>query len=242
MVSDEIIQKWEDAIPLLQWLEQADDQYIAKEQTVERCTKLKEVALSPDKKTIRNAAISRIIILLVIFNFATLPLLPILKKLENQDKMQLIALVGLIVAVALIYPIIKKMTKNSLLKKGKKQAAALDIEIDNAELVIEGLVNDYRAFMSLNECKIDFIPENYRNSYAAESIYYIFKNGRADSLKEALNVFEDDEHRRRMENGQQAMMDKQRELEYRVEDAEYRASQAETAAFWATVNSNRYRE
>lgn len=44
-----------------------------------------------------------------------------------------------------------------------------------------------------------FIPEQYRNSGAIQYICSYLENGRADSLKEALNLFEEELHRMKVE-------------------------------------------
>ena len=59
---------------------------------------------------------------------------------------------------------------------------------------------------------IEYFPNDYRYSYAIEQIYKILLNGRADSMKEALNIFEEDCHRRRMEQQLAQILQMQMEL------------------------------
>lgn len=46
---------------------------------------------------------------------------------------------------------------------------------------------------------IEIVPESYRYSFAMNTIAGYFENGRADSMKEALNLFETEKHQWRME-------------------------------------------
>lgn len=45
-----------------------------------------------------------------------------------------------------------------------------------------------------------YIPEDYRYSYAVQTISSYFHNLRADNMKEAINLFEEELHRLRLEN------------------------------------------
>lgn len=238
MVSDEIIQQWADAVPVLQTFEQVEQNFNSNMESLRKYKKLRGEALTPDAKSDRKTTIIVIVGLLSVISFATLPLVPVVEKMENQLFAQLITLAALIAFIAITAPIVHSFTKKSAVKRGKKRAAELDIEIEKTQKFVDKFRAEYSSIMNEHGYKISFIPKSYRNSYAAECIYWIFNNGRADSLKEALNVFENDEHGRRLEQNQQSIMDKQRELEYRVEDAESRASAAETAAYWAIERSN----
>lgn len=85
------------------------------------------------------------------------------------------------------------------------------------------------------------IPQDYIAPMFVRAAYGYLVNGRADSMKEAINLFEEEQHRWRMEQGQQQMFEKYQteirslreateELERRVSAAEYDASVARASA------------
>lgn len=87
----------------------------------------------------------------------------------------------------------------------------------------------------------EVIPQDYRAPMFVRAAYSYLVNGRADSMKEIVNLFEEEQHRWRMEQGQQQMyeqyqteirslQDATRELELRVSAAEYDASVARASA------------
>lgn len=85
------------------------------------------------------------------------------------------------------------------------------------------------------------IPQDYIAPMFVRAAYGYLVNGRADSMKEAINLFEEEQHRWRMEQGQQQMYEQYqteirslqeatKELELRVSAAEYEASIARASA------------
>lgn len=89
------------------------------------------------------------------------------------------------------------------------------------------------------------IPQDYIAPMFVRAAYGYLVNGRADSMKEAINLFEEEQHRWRMEQGQQQMYEQYqteirslqeatKELELRVSAAEYDASiaRASTVKGW----------
>lgn len=84
---------------------------------------------------------------------------------------------------------------------------------------------------------LSVVPQSYANPTCVGNIYGYLVNGRADSLKEALNLFEEEQHRWRVEENQrqmyeeyqqelQAMQSMQANLEQRLADAEWQAKLA----------------
>lgn len=90
---------------------------------------------------------------------------------------------------------------------------------------------------------IDFIPKKYRTSNAVSYIYNLLESQRADSFKEALNVYEDDLHKMRLENMHQQILEASRNAEIAARNAESAAANAESnsqnAAFYAAVSTYR---
>jgi hypothetical protein len=74
------------------------------------------------------------------------------------------------------------------------------------------------------------IPPDYRVAWKVSHICSILENQRADTLKEALNVFEEDMHRQAMQAGQRQIVNQQMQLEQRIRYAEEIAYQAQHTA------------
>ena len=84
---------------------------------------------------------------------------------------------------------------------------------------------------------LDIIPEDYASPLCVKQVYSYLVNGRADNLKEALNLFEEEQHRWRMEEGQRQMYEQyqfemqsireiQANMEERLTNAEWAANSA----------------
>lgn len=73
-----------------------------------------------------------------------------------------------------------------------------------AELVV--LKNKYEEIMQKYGKKIDSIPVDYRYSTAVDCFYKYVNNRRADTLKQAMNLYEEEMHRLRIENTQEAIL------------------------------------
>lgn len=68
-----------------------------------------------------------------------------------------------------------------------------------------------------NKC-LAMIPENYRDIYCVAYVYKVMSEGRADSLKESLNLYEEYLHRLRMENQMERLIEYQDEILSAAED------------------------
>lgn len=103
----------------------------------------------------------------------------------------------------------KYYSKNS----GKRNYIPLILEeewekLENAKENLEHLLSDdqYRQ-------DISSVPKRYRSTEMTSYLYDIVSNNRADTLKEALNILEDDLHRMRMEQKQQELIEAQKRAE-----------------------------
>lgn len=83
------------------------------------------------------------------------------------------------------------------------------------------------------------IPQDYIAPMFAREAYGYLVNGRADSMKEAINLFEEEQHRWRMEQGQQQMYEQYqteiRSLQQVTKELEQRVSAAEVEAMNASA-------
>ena len=64
--------------------------------------------------------------------------------------------------------------------------------------------------------KIEFIPVDYRTTDAVENFYKYILNRRADDLRQAMNLYEEELHRRRLESTQQAIL-KENETQTKIQ-------------------------
>ena len=82
---------------------------------------------------------------------------------------------------------------------------------------------------------IKIIPSDYAYPECVYALHSYLVNGRADSLKEAINLFEEEQHRMRVEENQSRMDDKMREMEQIQESLDARVTMAETE-----INNRRF--
>ncbi|MCD7741847.1 MAG: hypothetical protein LUI06_06560 [Ruminococcus sp.] len=94
--------------------------------------------------------------------------------------------------------------------------STLTKERDQLSKEIASLTDQSHQIYSQNAELIESVPEAYCNSYSLQSIANIIQNRRADTLKEALNVYEQDEHNKRMENMMTENNEKVRQLSQQV--------------------------
>lgn len=87
------------------------------------------------------------------------------------------------------------------------------------------------------------IPQDYIAPIFVRTAYGYLVNGRADSMKEAVNLFEEEQHRWRMEQGQQQMYEQYqaeiRSLQETMEALEQRVGAAEYDANVAVAYATR---
>lgn len=72
----------------------------------------------------------------------------------------------------------------------KKIKEELDPAIANANLDIDKLSQEEKTLWKENQRFLDFLPEKYRSEIAVTYMMLAVKNCRADTLKEAINLFE----------------------------------------------------
>ncbi len=120
-------------------------------------------------------------------------------------------------------------------KTGYKKRLARHNDMVNrkmSELRAESLTysNEISRINNENQNLFMSIPPDYRESGKVAHLCSILENQRADTLKEALNVFEEDMHRQAMQAGQRQIINQQMQLEQRVRYAEEMAYQAQQTA------------
>lgn len=81
---------------------------------------------------------------------------------------------------------------------------------------------------------LEVLPENYAYYYCAEKLYSYLKNGRADSLKEALNLYESELNQMQVQQLQQQVEQLQTEVAYATQKAADAEATIDSARFWGT--------
>lgn len=119
-----------------------------------------------------------------------------------------------------------------------KRNAEKEQEIEKRKKEYEKAEQEMIAELAPHWSKIQaVVPQDYISPLFVRTVYGYLVNGRADSMKEAINLFEVEQHRWRMEENQQQMYEQYQTeinnmkevincLESRVASAEYEASAA----------------
>lgn len=74
------------------------------------------------------------------------------------------------------------------------------------------------------------IPEAYASPLFVQTAYDYLTNGRADSMKECINLFEEEQHRNRMEQG---IADMQAQYQAEIENMNNKVAELENRVRWA---------
>lgn len=110
-------------------------------------------------------------------------------------------LCGLVVVISFpLIVLVSILGGIKLAKKGLKSAMEEDYECN---VILERFVQD-------NAEIITFLPKSYRYPLAANFIAEVLENGRADTLKEAFNLYEEQLHRWKMENKMNKLIEEQK--------------------------------
>lgn len=113
----------------------------------------------------------------------------------------------------------------------KKEHAELNKKIENLKQRRESLENEWVSILSPHWDKVrSIVPENYASPLFIQMAYGYLTNGRADSMKEAINLFEEEQHRNRMEQG---IKDMQEQYQQEMENVHSKMAELENRVRWA---------
>lgn len=90
--------------------------------------------------------------------------------------------------------------------KNKKRKAKLAVEVQKCEEDLKKQVDVLNQIIRVNYSNFIALPEKYRYSFAVSTMLGYLNSMRADNMKEAINLYEEELHRMRMEKGQQRMI------------------------------------
>jgi len=88
------------------------------------------------------------------------------------------------------------------LKVAKKDLRQIVQKHDELKIRLEDIIQEKKEIISI-------IPEKYRYPLAANFFAEVLENGRADSMKEAMNLYEEQLHRWKMENKMEQILKNQ---------------------------------
>ena len=109
----------------------------------------------------------------------------------------------IVFAISVLVTVISVINAKSLIARSKK-------ELPQRSQQIQMMVN------KLNE-PLSFVPPDYRFSEAIEYFYRSYCNKKADTLKEAVTLYDTYAHQRRMEESQESIIQHQVEMLKKIE-------------------------
>lgn len=145
------------------------------------------------------------------------------------DKIIPMGLFGLVLAcVPAIYGYVKvhKKVGEFFNKADDEKREKLQKHIGHYEQELQKLIEQHGEWI------LEVLPEKYAYFYCAEKLYSYLKNGRADSLKEALNLYESELNQMQVQQLQQQVEQLQTEVAYATQKAADAESAIDSARFW----------
>lgn len=103
-----------------------------------------------------------------------------------------------------------RMIAKNKKKQPEKNAADFWNEVGSPTCIennakIAQMENELKEFYSKNYKVLDFLPEDYQDIYAVGYMIHVIKNGLADNIKEALQLYTEQQHRWEMESAMRGM-------------------------------------
>ncbi len=95
---------------------------------------------------------------------------------------------------------------------------------------LDDLSAEFSAITQRNQALIDAIPRDYRNYEAVRFFEQALSNGRAESMKEAMNLYEEHLHRMTMEHNSNLVLQQQYEQSRMIAAAQQSARDASVSA------------
>lgn len=137
-------------------------------------------------------------------------------------------LVPIVAIISLVVSILGAIHASSIVAGSK---AGLPARQETIEAMLEEL-----------EGPLTFVPPDYRYSEAVEYFYKSFANHKADTLKEAVNLYDNYVHQRNMEESQQVLIQNQvamlQQIEYQniqLQNINSKLNNIKSTLFWHSV-------
>lgn len=118
------------------------------------------------------------------------------------------AVVIALIVLGLIYSAYSALTKDS---RAAKANAYYNLQIDSLEKAEKAQSQKVEAFYKETDVAevLSFLPEKYCSSGTISYLIKLFNEQRTDTLKEAINLYEDEVHKQRVEEMQKAQLQEQ---------------------------------
>lgn len=140
---------------------------------------------------------------------------------------------GLLAAVFVKY-LIKRIIYETVKKPQLLKEADADIEkAQDRCKEIEKMIADYAATDEWRTA-LSYVPKDYFYMSALEKFKYYLENGHADNMKEALKLYDEFVHRKKLEKEARRAADNSAEA---AEYAKITSEKAASAEFWSLVNA-----
>lgn len=136
--------------------------------------------------------------------------------------------------VLVLWPLWLVLAIYGVYRIAKKKNAELDEEYNELEKQWDAVQAQIKAYEEENRETLSILAEDYWDYNCANILRGYIVKGRADSLKEAYNLFEEEAYRERMEAKQQEMIEEQQRTSAYAAEA---AKQAKIAAIMASAAS-----
>lgn len=136
----------------------------------------------------------------------TIAMILIFLHIDSMISLKIVFILSAIVTGVIVkkfYSRLKNMIEKRLLEETKK----LEERQITIKAECEQIENDRQKLRKAISDKIGIIPPNYRYQMAVQYIYESFRNMRARNMTEAINLFEEQLHRWKMEASQQQMVE-----------------------------------
>lgn len=166
----------------------------------------------------------------------------------------LVGLFGIVVGIIVFLIVARSVGKDCQKHHDEYEAEAQEYIHKNIDPLNQRLEEVQKVLEELNnsgkiEWAIDVVGRELFNSACVEELYSLVKGRRADSLKEALNLYDSTKHRERMEAMQEAIqyasqisaMEASKQTEAMKEIEKSTQSAARTAKVNAAINYGTYR-
>lgn len=120
----------------------------------------------------------------------------------------IVAVIMALIALGLIYSAYSALTKDS---REAKANAYYNSQMDSLEKAVKAQNQKVEAFYKETDVAevLSFLPEKYRSSGTISYLIKLFNEQRADTLKEAINLYEDEVYKQRVEEMQKAQFQEQ---------------------------------
>lgn len=136
--------------------------------------------------------------------------------------------------ILFVWPLWLVLAIYGVYRIAKKKNAELDEEYNELEKKWNVVQDKIKAYEEENRETLSVLAEDYWDYNCANILKGYIVKGRADSLKEAYNLFEEEAYRERMEAKQQEMIEEQQRTSAYAAEA---AKQAKRAAIMAAAAS-----